>query len=74
MNADMTLPVQQRQTDIACAHEDHRGRTIGYALIVVGTAIFLYNIGAFRTVEWRYVWPIALIGLGVLLLAHRTRS
>jgi hypothetical protein len=76
MNADMTLPGQQQHAeDVACASDEHgRSRTIGYALVAVGVLLFLNNIGVFRGVEWRYVWPIALIGFGVILLARRTRS
>jgi hypothetical protein len=73
MNADMTLPAQQSE-GIACTHEHGRTMTIGYALVAVGALLFLNNIGVFQAVEWRYVWPTLLIGIGVALLVHRTRS
>lgn len=53
---------------------DRRRNTIGYALIAIGAVFLLSNVGVFRFVQWQYVWPLALVALGVLLLIQRTRS
>lgn len=59
------------------AHDDRRRRGVGYGLVAFGVLFFVHNLmhelGVFGWVEWRYVWPIALIGFGVVLLAERTR-
>jgi hypothetical protein len=34
----------------------------------------LGNMGAFRFIDWHYVWPLVLIALGVYLVAQRTRQ
>ena len=74
MTADIAQPAQIQATEnIACAAGDYRGRSIGYVLVAAGLLFFLNNLGAFRLTEWRYVWPVALIGLGLVLLARRTR-
>jgi phage shock protein C len=54
--------------------DDRRNRTIGYVLVAVGLLFLFNSLGAFRFVDWRFVWPIALIGLGVLLLVRRSRG
>lgn len=59
----------------ARAREDERRRmAFGYVLIVLGIAFFLGNAGAFRLVQWQYIWPLVLVGIGVLLLVQRVRS
>ncbi|HEV8536388.1 MAG TPA: PspC domain-containing protein [Candidatus Limnocylindria bacterium] len=56
------------------AAEDERRRTLfGYVLIAVGIAFFLGTAGVFRAVQWQYIWPLVLIGLGVLVLMQRVR-
>ena len=69
------IPAQQLSTDdAACAAPRHRrSQMIGYALVALGLVLFLNNLGALRFIEWRYVWPIALIALGLVILAYRTR-
>ena len=59
------------------AHEaaaERRRIAFGYLLIALGVAFFLTNAGAFRFVQWQYVWPLVLIGIGVLFLVQRVRS
>ena len=53
---------------------DRRRNTIGYVLVALGVVFLLSNLGAFRFVQWQYVWPVAIIAVGVLLLIQRTRS
>jgi phage shock protein PspC (stress-responsive transcriptional regulator) len=52
---------------------DRRRNTFGYVLVALGLVFLLGNLGAFRFVQWQFIWPIALISLGVLLLVQRTR-
>jgi len=58
------------------AHEaatERRRMAFGYLLIALGVAFFLSNAGAFRFVQWQYIWPLVLIGVGVLFLVQRVR-
>ena len=32
------------------------------------------NLGAFRFIDWRVIWPFVLIALGVFFIAQRARS
>lgn len=53
----------------------NRGRELlAYALVGLGVLILAGNFGLFRLIDWRYVWPLLLIGLGALLLTRRERS
>ncbi|TAK35899.1 MAG: PspC domain-containing protein [Chloroflexota bacterium] len=49
-------------------------RMAGYALVGIGLFVLLSNMGLFRIFDWGRVWPIALIGVGVLLLMKRSRD
>jgi phage shock protein C len=60
---------------VARAAEEERRRTaFGYVLIALGVAFLLGNAGLFRFVQWQQVWPLVLIGIGVLFLVQRARS
>jgi phage shock protein C len=52
---------------------ERRRETVGYFLILLGALFFAANWGAFRIVRLDFMWPLVLIGLGVLLLAQRVR-
>ena len=56
------------------AEAERRRMAVGYLLIALGVAFFLNNAGAFRLVQWQLIWPVVLIGLGVLFLVQRMRS
>jgi phage shock protein C len=56
------------------AEAERRRMAFGYVLIAVGVAFFLNNAGAFRFVQWQFLWPLVLIGIGVLFLVQRVRS
>jgi phage shock protein C len=50
----------------------HAGNeTVAVVLISIGALWLLANVGAFSLIEWRFAWPLALVALGVLLLARR---
>ena len=76
MTADLTLPTQRAQTEHdTCVPHDPRGQTFGgLTLVAIGLLFLMSNLGLLPALEWRYVWPVALIALGVLVLAHRIRS
>src|SRR6478672_4495529 len=42
--------------------------------VAVDIVFLLGNVGAFRFVDWHYIWPLVLIALGVYLVAQRTRQ
>ena len=56
------------------AEAERRRMAFGYVLIALGVVFLLGNVGAFRFVQWNVVWPIVLIGIGVLFLVQRVRS
>ena len=43
----------------------------GVVLIVVGALLLLSNTHVLDNVNWSYVWPVALIALGLWLIARR---
>jgi phage shock protein C len=72
----VTAPATVTPVDPAVrqAEADRRRMAFGYVLIALGVAFFLSNAGAFRFVQWQYIWPLVLIGIGVLFLVQRVRS
>lgn len=52
---------------------ERRRQFAGYALIAIGVIFLLNNQGLFRFLEWRTIWPLALVVIGALLLAQRFR-
>jgi phage shock protein PspC (stress-responsive transcriptional regulator) len=59
---------------VHAAEAERRRTAFGYILIALGVAFFLSNAGAFRFVQWQFLWPLVLIGIGVLFLVQRVRS
>lgn len=68
-----TEPDEPRTEAAPPVDTERRRQTAGYALIAIGVIFLLNNQGAFRFLEWRYIWPLALVAIGVLLLAQRVR-
>ena len=52
---------------------ERRRAAIGVFLIALGAIFLLGNAGVFRIVRWDLIWPLVIIGVGVLLLAQRVR-
>jgi phage shock protein C len=52
---------------------ERRRATFGYFLVALGVVFLLANVGAFRIVRFDLVWPLVLVGAGILLLAQRVR-
>jgi phage shock protein PspC (stress-responsive transcriptional regulator) len=59
---------------IRAAEADRRRTAVGYLLIGLGVVFMLSNAGVFRFVQWQFLWPLVLIGIGVLFLVQRVRS
>jgi phage shock protein PspC (stress-responsive transcriptional regulator) len=56
------------------AEAERRRMAFGYLLIALGVAFLLSNAGVFRFVQWQFLWPLVLIGIGVLFLVQRVRT
>jgi phage shock protein C len=71
-----TPPPAAAQVDPArhAAEAERRRMAAGYILIGLGIVFFLSNAGAFRFVQWQFLWPLVLIGIGVLFLVQRVRT
>lgn len=52
---------------------ERRRSAVGVLLVAVGAIFLLGNLGFFRGLDWKYVWPLVIIALGVYLVAQRTR-
>lgn len=78
MDADSTAtaPATVVPVDPAvhAAEAERRRMAFGYILIALGVAFLLSNAGVFRFVQWQFLWPLVLIGIGVLFLVQRVRS
>ena len=71
-----TAPATVNPVDPAvhAAEAERRRMAFGYILIALGVVFFLSNAGAFRFVQWQFLWPLVLIGIGALFLVQRVRS
>lgn len=73
LTTDATAPVvtAARRTDPA--ETERRRNGLGILLVAVGIVFLLGNIGAFRFLDWKYIWPLVLIAIGVYFISQRTR-
>lgn len=72
-----TTPIARRREGAAPrdgAGTYRRRQTFAYIVIAIGVIFLLSNVGAFRLIQWSYVWPVVLIGVGALLLIGRGRQ
>lgn len=56
-------------------HHSHFGRSsrsTGVILVGLGILLLAANAGIFNWVQWRTMWPLVFIGIGVLLLARQS--
>jgi len=53
-------------------HHGRHPRSTGILLVTLGVLLLAANAGIFSWIEWRTMWPLIFIGLGVLLLARQT--
>jgi len=73
-NEDWLATVTPADPAVHAAEAERRRMAFGYILIAVGVAFLLSNAGVFRFVQWQFLWPLVLIGIGVLFLVQRVRS
>ena len=74
--SSQTAPLSVAPVDPAfhAAEAERRRMAFGYVLIALGVAFLLSNAGVFRFVQWQFLWPVVLIGVGVLFLVQRVRT
>jgi Domain of unknown function (DUF5668)/PspC domain len=53
-------------------HHGRNPRSAGIVLVTLGLIFLAANAGLFNFVEWRTMWPLIFIGLGLVLLARQT--
>jgi phage shock protein C len=53
--------------------ERRRGEWIGGLLIVIGLIFLIQTLGLLNWWDWSFVWPLVLIGLGIIILIQRLR-
>jgi len=51
----------------------HAHETLALLLVGIGGIWLLANLGVFRFIDWQFGWPLALIAIGIALLARRVR-
>ena len=64
-------PVAPRVADPA--EMERRRNGLGLLLVAVGVVFLLGNVGAFRFMDWHYIWPLVLIAVGVYFITQRSR-
>jgi len=69
--APARLAVTDPAADPAAAERRRNG--VGILLVALGAIFLLGNLGLFRGIDWKYIWPLVVIALGVYLIAQRTR-
>ncbi|MEX2598437.1 MAG: PspC domain-containing protein, partial [Dehalococcoidia bacterium] len=68
---DGTEPDASADPDSAAPGRRREG--LAALLIIGGVVILLANLGAFSWLDWSTLWPLALVGIGVLIIAQRYR-
>ncbi len=66
--------VGEPQPPAAASTRDRRHTFLAAALIIIGVIFLLANLGLFRWIEWRILWPVALILVGVAIIMGRLRK
>lgn len=72
--AATTMPAVPVDPAVRAAEDERRRTMFGYLLIALGVIFLLGNAGTFRLIQWQYIWPLVLVGIGVILLMQRMRS
>jgi hypothetical protein len=53
-------------------HHARHPRSTGLLLVALGVLLLAANAGVFSWIDWRTMWPVIFIGIGVMLLARQT--
>ena len=53
-------------------HHHYPARSAGVVLVVLGVLLLAANAGVFTWIQWRTMWPLIFIGLGVILLGRQS--
>lgn len=53
-------------------HHPRHPRSTGVVLVALGVLLLAANAGFFSWIDWRHMWPLIFIGLGVILLARQS--
>jgi phage shock protein C len=61
----------ERYVERQRGHHRHP-RSTGVVLVALGILLLAANAGIFSWIDWRTMWPLIFIGLGVILLAKQT--
>lgn len=72
--AETAQAVATTATPASSEAADRRREAAGWFLVALGVIFLLANVGIFNFLQWRYVWPLALIALGVFIVVQRSRS
>jgi phage shock protein C len=74
----MAIVVQYRPTGEAepviegrAIRDGRGGEIVGYALAGLGVVMLAGTIGLYSLIQWQFVWPVALIAIGALVLIRR---
>jgi phage shock protein PspC (stress-responsive transcriptional regulator) len=74
--ANPTTPAEQPWWTSEKYVERHRNhgrhpRSTGIVLVTLGVLLLAANAGIFSWIEWRTMWPMIFIGVGLILLARQ---
>jgi phage shock protein PspC (stress-responsive transcriptional regulator) len=72
-----TTPVEEPWWQSERYVEPHRGhhrhsKSTGVVLVALGVLLLAANAGVFRWIDGRTMWPLILIGIGVILLGRQS--
>jgi hypothetical protein len=66
-------PWWQSERYVERRHGHHYpARSAGVVLVVLGVLLLAANAGVFTWIQWRTMWPLIFIGLGVILLGRQS--
>jgi phage shock protein C len=65
-------PWWQSERYVERRHHQRHPRSTGIVLVALGVLLLAANAGVFSWIDWRHIWPLIFIGLGVILLARQS--
>ena len=64
-------PWWQSERYVERHRHNHHPRSAGIVLVTIGVLFLAANAGIFNWIEWRSIWPLFLIGFGLMLFARQ---